>query len=75
MPSLEAEEWLSGKNAEPILISLKEGYQPTEKNFVAVEKMKQLDVIEMYPQKEPPTNEKEVSLVARRRPLHKIATV
>ena len=61
MPSLEAEEWLSGKNAEPILISLKEGYQATEKNFVAVEKTKQSDVIEMYPQKEPPTNEKEVS--------------
>jgi len=57
--SLEAEEWLSGKNAEPVMISLKEGYRPTEKNFVAVEK-KQIEIIEMFPQKEPPSNEKEL---------------
>ena len=42
------------------MISLKEGYRPTEKNFVAVEK-KQIEIIEMSPQKEPPSNEKEVS--------------
>ncbi|XP_065063838.1 coronin-1C-A-like [Rhopilema esculentum] len=60
IPSLEAEEWLSGKNAEPILISLKEGYQPTEKQFVAVKKQSNLDIIEMCPQKEPPSNEKEL---------------
>ena len=62
MPSLEAEEWLSGKNAEPIMISLKEGYHPTEKNFVAIEK-NQVEIIEMFPQKEPPSNEKEVNSI------------
>lgn len=31
VPSLTAEEWVTGKNADPILISLKEGYKPTKK--------------------------------------------
>jgi coronin-1B/1C/6 len=31
VPAMTAEEWLAGKNAEPILISLKHGYKPTKK--------------------------------------------
>ncbi|CAH8450851.1 unnamed protein product [Schistosoma haematobium] len=31
MPSLTADEWMSGKDADPILISLKEGYVPKSK--------------------------------------------
>lgn len=30
-PALTADEWIGGKNAEPILISLKDGYKPTTK--------------------------------------------
>ena len=44
------------------MISLKEGYHPTEKNFVAIEK-NQVEIIEMFPQKEPPSNEKEVNSI------------
>jgi coronin-1B/1C/6 len=29
VPSLTAEEWHSGKDAEPILVSLKDGYAPS----------------------------------------------
>lgn len=31
IPGLTAEEWLAGKNATPVLISLREGYKPTKK--------------------------------------------
>uniref|UniRef100_A0A8D2JGJ4 Coronin n=1 Tax=Varanus komodoensis TaxID=61221 RepID=A0A8D2JGJ4_VARKO len=31
--ALTSEEWLSGKNADPILISLKEGYTPQKREF------------------------------------------
>eukprot|EP01134_Creolimax_fragrantissima_P004365 CFRG4365T1 len=34
-PSLTADEWLSGKNGNPILISLKDGFKPAQKEFVA----------------------------------------
>ncbi|XP_065187614.1 coronin-2B-like [Sycon ciliatum] len=38
-PSLTAEEWLSGKNAEPKLINLKDGFVPSSRpTFVAPEK-------------------------------------
>lgn len=60
IPSLEAEEWLSGKDSEAVFISLRDGFQPTEKDFIAIEKTKQYDIIEMQPQKEPPANEKEL---------------
>lgn len=36
--SLTAEEWLSGKNADPILISLKEGYTPQKTREFKVNK-------------------------------------
>jgi coronin-1B/1C/6 len=31
IPALTAEEWINGEDREPILVSLKEGYQPTKK--------------------------------------------
>ncbi|XP_071037550.1 coronin-6 isoform X1 [Parasteatoda tepidariorum] len=31
IPALSADEWISGKDADPILISLKEGYVPSKK--------------------------------------------
>ena len=38
-PSVSAEEWISGVNKDPILISLREGFVATEKPaFVAPEK-------------------------------------
>jgi coronin-1B/1C/6 len=38
-PAATAEEWVEGKDAEPILISLKDGYQsPTKKNDLKVKK-------------------------------------
>lgn len=32
-PALEAEEWFDGRDGEPLLISLKDGYIPTKKEF------------------------------------------
>ncbi|XP_029430594.1 coronin-1B [Rhinatrema bivittatum] len=37
-PVMEAEEWVAGKNAEPILISLKDGYVPTKQRDLKVSK-------------------------------------
>ncbi|XP_030065052.1 coronin-1A [Microcaecilia unicolor] len=37
-PALDAEEWLSGKNADPILISLKDGYIPSKSRELKVTK-------------------------------------
>ncbi|XP_063791375.1 coronin-1A [Pseudophryne corroboree] len=37
-PSLTAEEWLSGKNAEPLLISLRDGYTPSKTRELKVTK-------------------------------------
>ncbi|XP_073492110.1 coronin-1A [Aquarana catesbeiana] len=37
-PSLTAEEWLSGKNAGPLLISLKDGYTPSKSRELKVTK-------------------------------------
>jgi len=34
-PALTAEQWLGGDDAEPILISLRNGFVPTEKEFTA----------------------------------------
>lgn len=34
-PALTAEEWLSGKDATPIMISLRDGYKPTKKSGVS----------------------------------------
>lgn len=34
-PAVSAEEWIAGKNAEPIMISLKQGYVPTKKAGVS----------------------------------------
>lgn len=31
VPALTAEEWIAGKNATPILVSLRDGYKPTQK--------------------------------------------
>ncbi|XP_077417328.1 coronin-1C-A isoform X2 [Vanacampus margaritifer] len=41
--ALEAEEWFDGKNGEPILISLKNGYVPTKNREVTVVKRNILD--------------------------------
>lgn len=37
-PALTAEEWLSGKDAEPLLISLKDGYVPSKSRELKVTK-------------------------------------
>lgn len=42
--ALTAEEWMEGKDAEPILISLKDGYKPPEsKATITVSKRNILD--------------------------------
>ncbi|NWS63367.1 CORO6 protein, partial [Chunga burmeisteri] len=42
-PALEADEWLSGKDAEPILVSLREGYVPIKNRELKVVKKNILD--------------------------------
>ncbi|KAM6463180.1 coronin-6 isoform 2-T2 [Liasis olivaceus] len=42
-PALEAEEWLSGKDAEPILVSLRDGYVPVKNRELKVSKKNILD--------------------------------
>ncbi|XP_053941202.1 coronin-6 isoform X3 [Cuculus canorus] len=42
-PALEADEWLSGKDAEPILISLRDGYIPVKNRELKVVKKNILD--------------------------------
>lgn len=42
-PSLEAEEWFEGKNGDPILISLKNGYVPGKNREFKVVKKNILD--------------------------------
>ncbi|KAF7667555.1 hypothetical protein LDENG_00057850 [Lucifuga dentata] len=42
-PSLEAEEWFAGKNGEPILISLKDGYVSTKNRDLKVVKANVLE--------------------------------
>ncbi|KAM6402847.1 coronin-6 isoform 1-T1 [Rhynochetos jubatus] len=42
-PALEAEEWLSGKDAEPVLVSLREGYVPPKNRELRVVKKNILD--------------------------------
>ncbi|XP_073902633.1 coronin-6 isoform X8 [Castor canadensis] len=43
-PALEADEWLSGQDAEPVLISLKDGYVPPKHRELRVTKRNILDV-------------------------------
>ncbi|XP_054857881.1 coronin-6 [Eublepharis macularius] len=42
-PALEADEWLSGKDAEPILVSLRDGYVPVKNRELKVVKKNILD--------------------------------
>uniref|UniRef100_A0A8B9PLT4 Coronin n=1 Tax=Apteryx owenii TaxID=8824 RepID=A0A8B9PLT4_APTOW len=42
-PALEADEWLAGKDAEPILISLRDGYVPVKNRELKVVKKNILD--------------------------------
>lgn len=42
-PALEAEEWFEGKNGDPILISLKNGYVPVKNREFKVVKQNILD--------------------------------
>ncbi|XP_074746355.1 coronin-6 isoform X1 [Strix uralensis] len=42
-PALEADEWLSGKDAEPVLISLRDGYVPVKNRELKVVKKNILD--------------------------------
>ncbi|XP_068010628.1 coronin-6 isoform X1 [Melanerpes formicivorus] len=42
-PALEADEWLSGKDADPILISLRDGYVPVKNRELKVVKKNILD--------------------------------
>ena len=34
--ALKADDWFSGQNADPVLISLKDGFVATKKEFIAV---------------------------------------
>ncbi|XP_017204422.1 coronin-6 isoform X8 [Oryctolagus cuniculus] len=43
-PALEADEWLAGQDAEPVLISLKDGYVPPKHRELRVTKRNILDV-------------------------------
>ncbi|XP_078293693.1 coronin-6 isoform X1 [Panthera onca] len=43
-PALEADEWLAGQDAEPVLISLKDGYIPPKHRELRVTKRNILDV-------------------------------
>ncbi|XP_035950539.1 coronin-6 isoform X2 [Halichoerus grypus] len=43
-PALEADEWLSGQDAEPVLISLRDGYVPPKHRELRVTKRNILDV-------------------------------
>ncbi|KAM6164324.1 coronin-6 isoform 1-T1 [Rhynchocyon petersi] len=43
-PALEADEWVSGQDAEPVLISLKDGYVPPKHRELRVTKRNILDV-------------------------------
>ncbi|XP_029417286.1 coronin-6 isoform X14 [Nannospalax galili] len=43
-PALEAEEWLSGQDADPVLISLKDGYVPPKHRELRITKRNILDV-------------------------------
>ncbi|XP_054429230.1 coronin-6 isoform X5 [Pteronotus mesoamericanus] len=43
-PALEADEWLSGQDAEPVLISLRDGYVPPKHRELRVTKPNILDV-------------------------------
>lgn len=36
--AISADEWLEGKDAQPVLISLRDGYQPVSKNELKVQK-------------------------------------
>ncbi|XP_075052978.1 coronin-6 isoform X3 [Mixophyes fleayi] len=42
-PALEAEEWFSGQNADPILVSLRDGYVPIKNRELKVTKKNILD--------------------------------
>ncbi|KAL7986863.1 hypothetical protein Chor_005782 [Crotalus horridus] len=42
-PALEAEEWLAGKDAEPLLVSLRDGYVPLKNRELKVSKKNILD--------------------------------
>ncbi|XP_048468431.1 coronin-6-like [Rhincodon typus] len=42
-PALEAEEWMAGKNADPILISLRDGYIPPKNRELKFAKKNILD--------------------------------
>ncbi|KAM4795322.1 coronin-6 isoform 2-T2 [Rhinophrynus dorsalis] len=42
-PALEAEEWFSGQNADPLLVSLREGYVPVKNRELKVTKKNILD--------------------------------
>lgn len=43
-PALEADEWLSGQDADPVLISLRDGYVPPKHRELRVTKRNILDV-------------------------------
>ncbi|XP_054155357.1 coronin-1C-like [Oppia nitens] len=40
IPALTAEEWINGEDKEPVLVSLKEGYQPTKNKDLKLAKKK-----------------------------------
>lgn len=53
VPALSAEEWFAGKDAEPIMISLKGGYAPSKQMDLKV--TKKPNVLDKMPNKPPPS--------------------
>ena len=58
-PALSADEWISGKNADPKLMSLKDGFKPTGKPIFVAPVIKETKADPT----ENPTTDKEVSLL------------
>ncbi|RWS28755.1 coronin-like protein 3 [Leptotrombidium deliense] len=46
VPALSAEQWISGEDREPILVSLREGYQPSKKAELKVTQKKKPNVLD-----------------------------
>lgn len=59
-PALTADEWIEGRDAEPILISLKDGYRPPESK-AAISVTKRSNLLDKMPPKggKSPTNQQQ----------------
>ncbi|XP_035204835.1 coronin-1C-like [Stegodyphus dumicola] len=53
IPAISAEEWIDGKDADPVLISLKEGYVPSKKQELKT--ISKSNILDNMPKKNSPT--------------------